>query len=80
VFTTISNSLSSEPHTRMQQKVTYRKQKSYFWGQRKGLIKLQETWKRVFDFLILVENTALVITVIRPNTRTANYVARGYEE
>lgn len=56
------------------------KQKSYFWGQRKGLIKLPENWKRVFCFLILVEDKAPVITVIPPNTRTANYVTRGYKQ
>ena len=42
------------------------------------MIKPPEKWKPVFDFLILVEDTALV-TVIRPNTRTANYVTRDYE-
>lgn len=44
------------------------------------MIKLPEKWKRVFDFLVLVEDTAPVVTVIRPNTRIANYVARGYEK
>ena len=43
------------------------------------MIKLPENSKRVFNFLVLVEDTALV-TVIRPNTRIANYVARGYEK
>jgi hypothetical protein len=44
------------------------------------LIKLSEKWERVFDFLTLVEDTALVVTVIRQNIRRANYVAKGYEE
>lgn len=42
------------------------------------MIKLPEKWKCVFDFLPLVEDTALVFTVIQRNKRTANYVARGY--